>query len=157
MFCSTCGGAVARALTYCNHCGAKLAGAEEEKGLRRRSEQHSELLVWAVLGGLAVGLGGIIGLMAVMKEVVHFNMEWIIGFTILSFVLVIAAETVLISQLMRHQSRHRESSDPGGLPQPSTTKELNPTSVRMLPDPVPSVTEQTTRTFEPVYSERKSS
>jgi hypothetical protein len=36
------------------------------------------------------------------------------------------------------------------------TKELDAAQPRALPEPVPSVTEHTTRTFEPLYSERKS-
>jgi hypothetical protein len=35
------------------------------------------------------------------------------------------------------------------------TKELTPAQARMLSEPIPSVTEHTTRSFEPIYSERK--
>jgi hypothetical protein len=154
MYCPSCGGAVARALTYCNHCGARLTGTEDDK-IQRRSEQDSESIAWAILGALAVGLGGTIGLMAVMKEVVHFNMAWITGFTILSFLLVITVEAVLIRQLL-HQGRR------GGLietdsPPRQTTRELEGSPARMLSEPVPSITEQPTQVFEPVYRERKSS
>jgi hypothetical protein len=36
------------------------------------------------------------------------------------------------------------------------TKELHEAQARVLPESMPSVTEHTTRTFEPIYSERKS-
>ena len=35
-------------------------------------------------------------------------------------------------------------------------KELGEAQGRVLPEPVPSITEHTTRAFEPIYSERKS-
>jgi hypothetical protein len=35
-----------------------------------------------------------------------------------------------------------------------TTKELDAAQVRVLPEPMPSVTEHTTRTFEPSFIER---
>jgi len=38
-----------------------------------------------------------------------------------------------------------------------TTNELTAAPQQLLPTPVASVTEHTTRAFEPIYSERKSS
>jgi len=150
MYCSSCGGAVARALTYCNHCGEKLTAPQDGQDNRTPDNVH-ESLVWSLVGVLAVGLGGIIALMAVMKKVVEFNMEWITLFTILSFLLVIGVEGVLISQLLRaNRRRDRQLKEPA---QP-TTKELEPPATRMLPDPVASVTDHTTRAFEPVYATR---
>jgi hypothetical protein len=35
-----------------------------------------------------------------------------------------------------------------------TTKELDAAQARVLPEPMPSVTEHTTRTFEPIFIER---
>jgi len=37
-----------------------------------------------------------------------------------------------------------------------TTNELDTAQARLLPEAVPSVTEHTTRTFKPIYSERES-
>jgi len=149
MYCSSCGGAVSRALTYCNHCGAKFGGNEDDESAHEAGK-YRELLVCAMVGGMAVGLGCIIGLMAVMKEVVHFELGLIIAFTLLSFFLLFAIETVLISQLLREQRRSRnEATESRALPQ-TNTKELQSPNARALPDPVPSVTEHTTRAFEPV-------
>lgn len=152
MYCSTCGGAVASALTYCNHCGTKLAVSQDDRSIQY-SAKVDETLVWSQVGVLSVGLGGIIGLLAVMKEVVHFEMVWIIAFTIVSFALVIGVEGFLISQLLQRgrRAKIKEVKDPPG----PATKELKQDLPRMLPEPTPSVTEHTTRTFEPVYSERK--
>lgn len=154
MYCPSCGGAVARALTYCNHCGARLTGSQGDK-IQQRSEQHSESLVWAIVGALGVGLGCIIGLMAVMKNVVHFDLGLIIALTLLSFFLVFAVEGVLIWQLLRPQGRRREMIETDTLPQ-QTTRELEGAPARVLAEPVPSITDHTTQVFEPVYRERKS-
>ncbi|HEV7394888.1 MAG TPA: hypothetical protein VGN86_00140 [Pyrinomonadaceae bacterium] len=156
MYCSTCGGAVSRALTYCNHCGAKLTGTSDKEA-PRQSNEYPESLIWAIVGSLLGGIGLVIGLMAVMKEVVHFNMGWITGFTILSFLLICVVEIVLIKQLLRYQAQRQENIDPKHLISGPTTKELEPAQPLALPDPILSVTEHTTRAFDPVFSERKQS
>lgn len=155
MYCSTCGGAVSRALTYCNHCGAKLNGSPQDDAPPRPSAQFPESLIWAVVGTLLGGIGLVIGLMAVMKEVVHFNMEWIIGFSIVSFLLLCVVEIVLIKQLLRYQTPRQESTDPKHQTRENTTKELEEAQPLALPDPILSVTEHTTRAFDPVFSKRK--
>jgi hypothetical protein len=63
-------------------------------------------------------------------------------------------EGVLIWLLLRGGRRAREAGD--AEPQRrQATRELAEAQARVLPEPVPSVTEHTTRTFDPVYSERK--
>jgi hypothetical protein len=42
-----------------------------------------------------------------------------------------------------------------GAAKEAATKELDAAQARALPEPVPSVTEHTTRSFEPIYSKRK--
>jgi predicted amidophosphoribosyltransferase len=154
MYCSSCGGAVARSLDYCNHCGARLVNVKD-RSRATPAELFPESLIWAIVAVFTVGLGAIIGLMAVMKEVVHFDMGLIIAFTALSFTLVFAVESVLIWQLVRRRTDRKDNTDVTRIDR-QTTKELDAVPVRALPDPVPSVTEQTTRAFEPVYNERKS-
>src|SRR6266446_3006317 len=67
MYCSTCGGAVASSLSYCNHYGARLSGPAADAD-RKPAELFPDSLVWAIVSVFVVGLGGTIGLMAVMKE-----------------------------------------------------------------------------------------
>jgi hypothetical protein len=111
MYCSTCGGAVARDLTYCNHCGAKLAGVKDD-GISARAESFPGLLIAAMVVVFAVGLGGTIGLMAVMKDVFGSgNPGLIIAFTLLTLLLTVAVEGVLVGLLMSHKRRAREVSD----------------------------------------------
>lgn len=90
-----------------------------------------------------------------MKQVVHFDVGLIIAFTLLSFTLVFAVEGVLIWQLLRRQTGATDSRDATRIDK-QATKELDGAPARALPEPVPSITEETTRAFEPLYSERKS-
>ena len=155
MYCYSCGGAVARALTYCNHCGAKLSHHIENDETVQDAGKYRELLVCAIVGGMGVGLGCIIGLMAVMKNVVQFDVGLIIAFSFLSFFLLFAVETVLVMQLLRDQRRPRQEATGSLALSQTNTKELPSPPARALPDPVPSVTEHTTRAFEPHFIDRK--
>lgn len=154
MYCSSCGVAVARGLSYCNHCGARLGGAEGV-GVNKPSELFSESLVWAIVTVFIVGLGCIIGLMAVMKNVLDFKAGLIIFFTSLSFLLTFAVEGVLVWLLLSRRGAAKEARDTAR-PDEQATKELEAAQARVLPEPVPSVTEHATRAFEPSYGERKS-
>ena len=155
MYCSSCGGVVAQGVSFCKHCGAKLSW-EKGEGVAKAEESFPDSLIWAIVSVFVVGLGCIIGLMAVMKEELNFDNSIIIVITLLSFFLLFMIEGMFIWMLWRRMSgawRKRKSEEP--LVEP-TTRELNPVATHALPEPVPSVTESTTRTFEPVYRERKS-
>ena len=75
--------------------------------------------------------------------------------TLLSFLIMVGLEAVFIWLLLRRRGGVKEA-DGSMLSKEPTTKELDAAQARALPEPLPSVTEQTTRTLEPVYSERKS-
>jgi len=153
MYCSTCGVAVAQGLGYCNYCGAKLNGVKNEH-LVKSSEVKPELLVSAMLAVFVLGLVAITLLTGVMKSVLGLDLGQILAFTMLSFLIMLLIEGVCIWLLVSRNRRPKEIDD--GLAKKQATKELNPTEVRVLPEPMPSVTEHTTRAFEPVYNERNS-
>ncbi|HKE58061.1 MAG TPA: zinc-ribbon domain-containing protein [Pyrinomonadaceae bacterium] len=153
MYCSNCGRQVSPGLTYCNHCGARLNESLVSPDTRL-SKIPGESLVWAIVGVFVVGIGSIIGLMAVLKE--EFNaplgLALAVGLTI--FMLTLLVEAVFIWQLIGHRrvpgaKEQRRLKD-------QTTRELEPAQAEFLGEPVPSVTEHTTRTFVPLYNERKS-
>jgi heme/copper-type cytochrome/quinol oxidase subunit 2 len=149
MYCSSCGSAVSQTLRYCNRCGVKVDSIDKP------SESSLEFLVGAIAAVFLIGLGIIIGLMAVMKKVVDFNIGVILFITMISFALMLGIECVLIWMLLRGR---RSTKETGGDVQMKelATSELVEAQARALPEHMPSVTEQTTRAFEPVYSERKS-
>ncbi len=151
MYCSTCGKSVVPGLAYCNHCGARLTGGQNQ--VANQSDTSFDTLIWAIVGVFCGGIGVLIGLLAVMKKELGFDLSLLIFFSLLTFALITAIEAVFIWMLF---SRHRASSRAGKI-EHRATKELDSAPARMLAEPVPmpSVTEQTTRSFDPVYEKRK--
>ena len=148
MYCSSCGGSVVEGLSYCSHCGAKL-NSEKGDSAVGPSEAKSGSLVWAIVAVLVFGFLGIVFLLMAMK-MVGLNEAHILAFTILSFLIILLVEGVFISQLLRRK-RGAEPTAETELP-----RELHAARAPMLSQGKASVTEHTTRTLDPVYSERKS-
>ncbi|HKR61549.1 MAG TPA: hypothetical protein VJS64_17815 [Pyrinomonadaceae bacterium] len=127
-----------------------------EKGdsLIKSSELRPASLVWGMIAVLVFGFVAITFLMMAMK-MVGFDVGQILAFTILSFFIVLLIEGVFIWQLFSRK-RGAEKTGDAALSKEQATKELDVAQARVLPEPMPSVTEHTTRSFEPTYSERKS-
>jgi len=156
MYCSSCGSAVPTNLTYCNKCGERLSSSKAVS-LTRPSELPAESLVWAICGIFIMGTGVMIGLLAVLKEVVGFNLGLIAAVMLLGFGLMVALESVLVYLLLsgRKAARHTEESYVLREAKEARPLELNEPQRGMLQEPPTSVTEHTTRTFEPIYTERR--
>ena len=153
MYCSSCGVAVAEGLSYCNYCGAKLNGAKRETAIKS-SEVKPEMLVAAMVFVFVFGLAAITFLMVVMKDVLG-NVGQVFAFTLLSFLIMLSIEGVIIRLLLRRKRGTEEAGDTMRM-KGQATNELDAAQARVLPEPVPSVTEHTTRAFEPLYNERTS-
>ncbi|HEY0079672.1 MAG TPA: hypothetical protein VGB73_13745 [Pyrinomonadaceae bacterium] len=153
MYCSSCGVAVGQGLSYCNHCGAKLNG-EKGESVVKSSEIKPEALVQGIMAVFVCGLGAIAVLLGVMKAVLDFDMPVLVAFALLSFLIMIVIEGVFIRLLLRRK-RSAEGAGNTLLSKGQATKELEAAQARALPEPVPSVTEGTTRAFEPAYRERQ--
>jgi ABC-type nickel/cobalt efflux system permease component RcnA len=120
----------------------------------KSSEVKPESLVWGMVAVLVFGFVAIVFLMMAMK-MVGLNVGQILAFTILSFLIMLLVEGVFIWQLLRSK-RGGERSGDTVLFKEQSTNELEAAHARVLAEPMPSVTEHTTRAFEPIYSERKS-
>jgi len=144
---------VAQGLSYCNYCGAKLSGVKGDS-IIKSPEVKPESLVWAMVAVLVFGFVAIVFLMMAMK-MVGLNVGQILAFTILSFLIMLLVEGVFIWQLLRSK-RGAEKSGDTVLLKGQSTNELDAAHARVLPESMPSVTEHTTRAFEPIYRERKS-
>jgi hypothetical protein len=151
MYCSTCGVAVAKGLSFCNYCGAELIGSKGNSG---SPEVRPELLVSAMAGVFILGLGAIAVLIGILKQVAAFDMPILLAITMFSFMLMIIIESVLIGLLLRRRKGTKELKA-ADRQKDHTTKELLDAQARMLQEPVASVTEHTTRAFAPVYTEPK--
>ena len=154
MYCSSCGVAVAQGLSYCNYCGAKLNGVKGDD-VSKSSEVKPGTLVAAMVFVFVFGLAAITFLMGMMKAVLHLNVGQILAFTLLSFLIMLLIEGVCIWLLLRRKRGTEETGDIM-LSKEQATKRLSAAEARVLPEPVPSVTEHATRAFESVYNERPS-
>ena len=155
MYCSSCGVSVAQGLSYCNHCGAKLNGEKGDSLIKTTELRAESLIISAMVGLFVLGLLAIAVLMGVMKAVLDLNAGQILGFATLSFLIMLLIEGVLIWRLSRRQ-RGAEETGAVALSKEQPMRELDPARARELPEAMPSVTEHTTRTLEPIYRERKS-
>lgn len=154
MYCSSCGVAVAQGLSYCNYCGAKLNGVKGDN-LIKSSEVKPETLVAAMVFVFVFGLVAITILMGVMKASLNLEVGQILAFALLSFLIMVLIEGVCVRLLFRRKRGTEEAGDAVPL-KGQETKELDAAQARALPEPVPSVTEHTTRAFEPIYDKRTS-
>lgn len=152
MYCSFCGASVGQGLSYCNYCGAKL-NVENGDSLVKSSVVKPETLVFGMVAVLVFGLVAITLLMLAMK-MVGLNVGQILAFMMASFLILMSVEGVFIWQLLRNKRSPEETGDTA-LSKGQTTKELEAAQARSLPEARPSVTEHTTRAFEPIYRERK--
>ncbi len=152
MYCSSCGVAVAQGLSYCHYCGAKL---NQGDSVTKSSDPRPEYLIFAMMATFILGLIGITILIGILRVVLELHVGQVLAFALLSFLIMLLLEGVFIFMLLRRKGT-QESGKPTPLKQ-QPTNELAAGRGELLPEPTPSVTEHTTRTFEPIYSERKSS
>ena len=155
MYCSSCGVAVTQGLPYCNYCGAKLSNGDSgDKPPDTRPAGLVGGLVTMMVATFVMGLFVITIFMGVMKTVIHLDTGPMLAFTALSFLIMLMLEGIFIRLLFR-PLKHREK-EPRKTFQNNraSTKELEAES-RQPMEPISSVTEHTTRAFDPIYSERK--
>ena len=147
MYCSSCGVAVAQNLSYCNHCGAKLHRGEDSS-----SELRPNFLLAAIVGTFIFGLLVITILMGVMKNAMGLPVERVLGFAAVPFLMMLILEGVLLRLFFRTLKAADQKKI---LSNQHATNELEGSRARLLAQPATSVTEHTTRAFDPIPVERK--
>jgi hypothetical protein len=153
MYCPSCGTASTPELSYCNRCGANLSIIKDPGAIKPSEAPINSLMdstFWVTVFGLMVIVGGVAAMKALeLREV------FIIAYMILSTVAFLGIYGMHVCQFIRLTSAAKKS---GGtiVGKGTDTKELSPArEARMLFEPESSVTEHTTRAFEPIYRERK--
>lgn len=150
MYCPTCGAQLAQKLTYCNRCGANLR-AMMSIDEAKLPEKSIDSVLWVIVGTTITILGMSLGALVLMRD---GDIDRGLGsvFVILSFVALVVVEGVLVWRLLNLNKGAKETHN---LAQPKYSDAERPGAVgtRALDEPVPSVTEQTTRVFEPSYKD----
>ncbi len=142
MYCSSCGVAVNPGLSYCNRCGAEVGA--KERGANKLSELSAGSLVWAIVAITIVGLGAVISLLARLKESPEFA-GVIMGFSVLSLLIVLATEILFIWLLLRSKTPAKGAAElsnlKGHLKDTPALRELDVGQAHALPASTGSVTE----------------
>lgn len=141
MYCSHCATPITPGLSFCNRCGASLRERAEPTS---NTGAVSALLTAITLIGL-VGLGTMLGGSLVLRRGAQLSQELVGVFMLFTFLLTSLTEVMLIRNLSRliGQPEKKDYFIPAQQP----PLELRPPSVSSLGEPVPSVTENTTRTL----------
>lgn len=154
MYCSSCGAAVTQGLSYCNRCGANLKPSES---LIPTGKPVG--LAWLVAFGLAM-MGTPIGAVALVSDLIMkllargIPFRDLMALAIIMLVMVFGA-AVLLSRLLSPLVKAYLQS---GGPVESRKSELSgrtPAQIEAAREPASSITEETTRAFEPLYREQK--
>ena len=151
MYCSTCGTPAATGLSFCNRCGNNL---DKERGEKKEVAVSGYLLSGVVLVAL-LGLGIIFGGSIALKKGGDFSNDLVGLFMVLSFAIVGLVELILTRQLSRvlgagnkQERLNQGTAQPLFQPAQVSVNEMRATQLRGLAEPIPSVTENTTRTLE---------
>jgi len=93
--------------------------------------------------------------MGMMKTILRLETGLILFFALLSFLVMLSLEGVFIRLLFRGRRGAKDAGDAVVL-KGQATRELDAAQVRLPPEHLPSVTEHTTRAFDPAYLKRTS-
>ena len=146
MYCHSCGIALTQQMKFCNRCGALLIKPETDlKRTEKRLDSYLEGLFWVTVFGLGIIFGGLI----VLKKV-DFEKWVLVTYLCLSSTAFLINFGINLWGALKLMNGSKEIPAPE-----SNTKELESgTPMLLTPAQTPSVTENTTRSFEPVIIKR---
>jgi len=150
MYCQTCGNEVSPETKYCNRCGANLSNTFESYPAPAKPVRLGfPALVWGLT--IVIGLGIIFGSATNLAErQVHFAaITWMVLFALAT---LFGCTALILRFWLKVLAMNREMHPPQP---PQMPKQMSPPRQQFQPrlEPMPSVTEHTTRTFSPVYRE----
>jgi hypothetical protein len=141
MYCSGCGSPIAPGLSFCNRCGTSL----KERGESNTGPITAFLTAITLIG--VIGLGIMLGGAVALRIGAQLGEEIVGLFMLMTFSIVGVVELLLCKQLSRltgASEKRRSLSSPQQTAMPG---ELRGPQPRTLSEPIPSVTENTTRTL----------
>ena len=156
MYCPSCGNEISVELKYCNRCGANLAMVPESYAAP--VGKPVKLALPAIVLGLTVtiGLGIIFGGAGELAQM-QLHPAAIAWMVIFSLATLFGCTALMIRFWLKVLSMNRETYQPQYQMQPQVQMPaplpLSRPQFQPRLEPVPSVTEHTTRTFSQAYKE----
>jgi uncharacterized membrane protein YedE/YeeE len=151
MYCPSCGTEVTKELNYCNRCGANLNLSSNSVDQPLRPVNLTGPTI-AIALMVVIGLGIVFASVSELarKEIHPAALTWMV----LGGLAMITAVTALVLRqwgILAGAAKQRERTFPR---KKAAEKEAAPMSLPpMRSEPIQSVTDHTTRTFDPVYRE----
>src|SRR5262245_13698849 len=144
MHCSACGAKSSPGTQYCKLCGASLIESSGPTGL-----------VWIVAFGIAMMMGLPMGGIAVvferLPELSHKGFPfWFLTVLAVVSLLMVTLATVLLGRMLSPIFKTYLESGTTRKPKKASVDTAPALEIEAPPEAVPSVTETTTRTFEPI-------
>lgn len=152
MYCPSCGSAVPAAVSYCNRCGAKVSAKGEGAGAW--ASLSPNLVVCAMAVVFFPGIAAFFALLMLMKNGPGGFDPMILVAAALTFLLLVGVELALFWLLVSGRREARKAAAAESAKE-HATKGLAGARAPSLPEPTSSVTEHTTRTFDPLPVERR--
>lgn len=144
MYCSACGTPITAGLSFCNRCGMSL---KERTGDSKASIPVVALVLGMILVAISA-MGLLLGGPIALKREGGFDSDLIALFMFLTFFITAFTELFLYRQLSRIIAQPKlPVAPPVSLPMGAPVEYYAP-QPRSLAEPLPSVTENTTRTLE---------
>lgn len=154
MFCPNCGAEYAQKLNYCKRCGSTMTAPTNTVEVNVPRPRLTGLF-WAVS---LFSLIGLVACFTAFTELAHRGLrdEHLFIPFIFGLFFVFGISALLIWQLARTVSVFRDAvrrpqTEPQALP--PAVPQYQPPQLATPPEPVNSVTDHTTRSFDPVYRE----
>jgi hypothetical protein len=157
MYCSSCGVEVTKELNYCNRCGANLNAASS---LATQVYSPPVKLTGPIA---ALGATVILSLIVIFAAADKLSergihptaLAWIIIISMAMVFGIVGHITRLMATLLKNSSKGAEEQRPAQLRKPQPNEQLPAAQTGPMNAPISSVTDHTTRTFEPAYRERR--
>lgn len=151
MYCQSCGTAIAQSMRFCNRCGTSVLASDpaEIKRSEKRLDDYLDGLFWITAFGVALTAGGL----WILKKA-ELDERFLLTFLALSSTAFLINFALSLWMVLSISLRSRSSKVINQAK--SDTNELDAPQVAPLLQPPASVTDNTTRSFEPVYNKRNS-
>jgi hypothetical protein len=150
MYCQSCGTEVTRELNYCNRCGANLnQSANLPEQFVRPVNLTAPTIAVALM--VVISLGIIFASIndLAQKDIHPVALTWMV---IGSLAMVAGVVALILRQWSQLAGVTKQQERSTSTRKKTFEKEAAPMSLPpMRSEPIPSVTEHTTRTFEPIY------